>query len=66
MPLRTIMLEDGAVCTRTVTDLHPDNTKFLPEEFTIPSGTPDGARIYNALERLSNSEMGSIGETESE
>ena len=66
MPLRTITLDDGTVCTRTGTNLHPDNTEFLPEEFTIPSGTPDGVRIYNALERLRNSETGSTGETENE
>ena len=66
MPLRTITLDDGTVCARAVTNLHPDNTEFLPEEFTIPSGASDGARIYNALERLRNSETGSIGETQNE
>lgn len=52
MPLRTITLPDGTVCTRMIQNFHPDGTEFLPEEFTIPSDTPQGKRIYAALGRL--------------
>lgn len=52
MPLRTITLDDGTVCTRMIRNFHPDGTEFLPEEFTIPSDTPEGKRIYEALGRL--------------
>lgn len=52
MPMREITLEDGTVCRRMITNVHPDGTEFLPEEFTIPSDTPEGKRIYSALGRL--------------
>lgn len=55
MPLRTITLSDGTVCTRMIRNFHPDGTEFLPEEFTIPSDTPEGKRIYEARSRLLNS-----------
>ncbi len=54
MPLRTITLSDGTVCTREIRNFHPDGTEFLPEEFTIPSDTPEGKRIYEARARLLN------------
>lgn len=54
MPLRTITLSDGTVCTRMIRNFHPDGTEFLPEEFTIPSDTPEGKRIYEARARLLN------------
>lgn len=55
MPLRTISLDDGTSCTRMITSLHPDGAEFLPEKFTISSESAEGARIYNALERMINS-----------
>lgn len=55
MPLRTISLDDETSCTRMITNLHPDGTEFLPENFTIPSETAEGGRIYKALERMINS-----------
>ncbi len=36
MPLRTVTLKDGTVCTRMITNIHPDGTEFLPEEFELP------------------------------
>ncbi len=36
MPLRTITRPDGTTVTRRITNLHPDGTEFLPEEFTLP------------------------------
>lgn len=58
MPLRTITLNDGTVCTRMIINLHPDGTEFLPEEFAIPSDTSRGEQIYKALERLIDSVWG--------
>lgn len=52
MPLRTITLADGTVCTRMIRNYHPDGTEFLPEEFTIPDDTPQGKRIYAQLRRM--------------
>lgn len=54
MPLRTITLSDGTVCTRMIRNFHPDGTEFLPEEFTIPSDTPEGKRFYDARARALN------------
>lgn len=54
MPLRTITLSDGTVCTRMIRNFHPDGTEFLPEEFTIPDDTPEGKRIYEAYGRMLN------------
>lgn len=52
MPLRTITSEDGTECTRIIRSFHPDGTEFLPEEFAIPTDTPEGKRAYEALARL--------------
>lgn len=52
MPLRTITLPDGTVCTRMIRNYHPDGTEFLPEEFTVPTDTPEGKRVYAAMARL--------------
>ena len=52
MPLRTITLDDGKMCSRKITDTHPDGREFLTEEFTMPSDTAAGERVYKALERL--------------
>lgn len=45
MPMREITLSDGTVCRRMVTNVHPDGTEFLPEEFTITGETEQGRRI---------------------
>lgn len=45
MPMREITLADGTVCRRMVTNVHPDGTEFLPEEFTITGDTEQGRRI---------------------
>lgn len=45
MPMREITLADGTVCRRMITNVHPDGTEFLPEEFTITSDTEQGRRI---------------------
>ena len=45
MPMREIKLADGTVCRRMVTNVHPDGTEFLPEEFTITGETEQGRRI---------------------
>ena len=45
MPMREITLADGTVCRRMVTNVHPDGTEFLPEEFTITGETEQGRRI---------------------
>lgn len=53
--LRKITLENGSECYRSVTNYHPDGTEFRPEEFSVPSGTPEGERVYNALKRVLDS-----------
>lgn len=45
MPMREITLADGTVCRRMITNVHPDGTEFLPEEFTITGDTEQGRRI---------------------
>ncbi len=45
MPMREITLADGTVCRRMITNVHPDGTEFLPEEFTITGETEQGRRI---------------------
>lgn len=45
MPMREITLDDGTVCRRMITNVHPDGTEFLPEEFTITGDTEQGRRI---------------------
>ena len=54
MPLRTIMLSDGTVCTRMIRSFHPDGTEFFPEGFAIPDDTPEGKRIYETYGRMLN------------
>lgn len=50
--LRTIAAEDGTACSREIVSTHPDGTEFMPEELSVQLGTPEGERIYKALERL--------------
>ena len=52
MPLRSITLDDGKVCSRNIINTHPDGTEFLPEELVLTADTAEGERIYKALERL--------------
>ena len=47
MPMREIKLDDGTVCRRMITNVHPDGTEFLPEEFTITGETEQGRRILS-------------------
>ena len=56
MPMRTITLDGGAVCTRDITNFHPDKTEFLPEEFSVSCGTVEGERVNSALARLAEQE----------
>ncbi len=59
MPMREIRLDDGTVCRRMITNVHPDGTEFLPEEFTITGRNEQERRILglarsiieNGLER---------------
>lgn len=58
MPQRTITistLKDGSTRIRCVTNTHPDDSEFLPEELTISHDTAEGERIFKALTRLINS-----------
>ena len=34
MPMRELMI-DGKLCRMMITNVHPDGTEFLPEEFEI-------------------------------
>ena len=52
MPLRTITLDNGKVCSRNIINTHPDGMEFLPEELALTADTAEGERIYKALERL--------------
>lgn len=45
MPMREIILDDGTVCRRMITNVHPDGTEFLPEEFTITGRNEQERRI---------------------
>lgn len=45
MPMREITLADGTVCRRMISNVHPDGTEFLPEEFTITGDTEQRRRI---------------------
>lgn len=47
MPMREITLDDGTVCRRMITNVHPDGTEFLPEEFTITGRNEQERRILN-------------------
>lgn len=50
MPMREIVLDDGTVCRRMITNVHPDGTEFLPEEFTI-TGRNEQERLILSLAR---------------
>lgn len=52
MKLRTMNLDNGKVCSRNITNTHPDGKEFLSEEFTLTADAAEGERIYKALERL--------------
>ena len=47
MPMREITLDDGTVCRRMITNVHPDGTEFLPEEFTITGRNEQERQILN-------------------
>lgn len=47
MPMREITLDDGTVCRRMITNVHPDGTEFLPEEFTITGRNEQERRVLN-------------------
>ncbi|MDE7360407.1 MAG: hypothetical protein K2N38_00560 [Oscillospiraceae bacterium] len=47
MPMREITLDDGTVCRRMITNVHPDGTEFLPEEFTITGRNEPERRILD-------------------
>lgn len=47
MPMREIILDDGTVCRRMITNVHPDGTEFLPEEFTITGRNEQERRVLN-------------------
>ncbi|MBD5384426.1 MAG: hypothetical protein HDR72_05450 [Ruminococcaceae bacterium] len=47
MPMREITLDDGTVCRRMITNVHPDGTEFLPENFTITGRNEQERRILN-------------------
>ncbi len=51
MPMRTITLSDGTVCTRKITNLHPDGTEFDPSEIIIGE-TPGTERAAEILGRI--------------
>lgn len=45
--MREITLDDGTVCRRMITNVHPDGTEFLPEEFTITGRNEQERRILS-------------------
>lgn len=47
MPMREIRLDDGTICRRMITNVHPDGTEFLPEEFTITGRNEQERRILS-------------------
>ncbi len=47
MPMKEITLDDGTVCRRMITNVHPDGTEFLPEEFTITGRNEQERRILS-------------------
>lgn len=47
MPMREITLDDGTVRRRMITNVHPDGTEFLPEEFTITGRNEQECRILD-------------------
>lgn len=47
MPMREITLDDGTVCRRMITNVHPNGTEFLPEEFTITGRNEQERRVLN-------------------
>ncbi len=51
MPIRTITFPNGKVCTRKITNLHPDGTEFDPSEIVIGEtpGTENAARILGHM-----------------
>ena len=52
MPMREITLDDGTVCRRMITNVHPDGTEFLPEKFTITGETEQGRRILGQARNI--------------
>ncbi len=51
MPIRTVTLSNGKVCTRKITNLRSDGTEFNPEEIIIgeTSGTERAAEILKRI-----------------
>lgn len=51
--IRTVTRKDGSTYQVKVTNLHPDGTEFLPEEFTLPYNEQTKAfyRLHFALAR---------------
>lgn len=52
MPMREITLDDGTVCRRMITNVHPDGTEFLPEEFTITGRNEQELRILSLARNI--------------
>jgi len=50
--MREITLDDGTVCRRMITNVHPDGTEFLPEEFAITGRSEQERRILNLARRI--------------
>lgn len=52
MPIREITLDDGTVCRRKITNVHPDGTEFLPEEFVITGRSEQERRILDLAREI--------------
>lgn len=52
MPMRELMI-DGKLCRMMITNVHPDGTEFLPEEFEITGRNEQERNILRLAVSLS-------------
>lgn len=56
MPWRELTV-DGKVCRMLITNVHPDGTEFLPEEFTITGRSEQELNILRLACRLAERKL---------
>lgn len=56
MPWRELMI-DGKLCRMKITNVHPDGTEFLPEEFTITGRNEQELNILRLACRLAEQKL---------
>ena len=52
MPMRELVI-DGKLCRMMITNVHPDGTEFLPEEFEITGRNEQEREILKLALRMS-------------